>query len=123
MVVFGAVQAVETGTIDPSRYALAARRSPAVFVLAERSVAVGKGRSRYGALLHPLSSAGPGHPTDWRQPKPGKITVQSGAQRHPEDVSAASALDGDLPRLKTGAPGGWLLPAQARTASVTAADR
>jgi hypothetical protein len=38
-----------------------------------------------------------------------KITVRSGAERHPKDAEAAgqSALDGDLGRLKAGAPGGW----------------
>ena len=41
-----------------------------------------------------------------------KITVQSGAERHPKDAKAAgrSALDGDLGRLKAGVPGGWPFP-------------
>jgi hypothetical protein len=41
-----------------------------------------------------------------------KITVQRGAGRHPKDAEAAgrSALDGDLGRLKAGAPGGWPFP-------------
>jgi hypothetical protein len=52
-----------------------------------------------------------------------KITVQSGAQRHPKDASAASALDGDLGRLKTVAPGRMAVPARARSAGVAAAGR
>jgi hypothetical protein len=38
---------------------------------------------------------------------PGKITVHNGTERHPKDASAASALDGDLRRLKAEALGGW----------------
>jgi hypothetical protein len=45
-------------------------------------------------------------------PRAEKITAQSGAKRHPEDAKAASALDGDLGRLKTWAPGGWPFPPQ-----------
>jgi hypothetical protein len=43
-----------------------------------------------------------------------KITVQSGAKRHPEDASAANALDGDLGRLNARSPGGWQLLQGAR---------
>jgi hypothetical protein len=45
-----------------------------------------------------------GHPSDRRQPKPGKITRKGG--RRPSRVTR-SALAGDLPRFHTGAPGGW----------------
>jgi hypothetical protein len=56
------------------------------------------------------------HPSDRRQPQPGKITRKGG--RRPSRVTR-SALAGDLDRLHTGAPGGW--PALA--ARVPGADR
>jgi hypothetical protein len=49
---------------------------------------------------------------------------QSGANEAPAERVACdaeaegrSALDGDLPRLKTGAPGGWPFPARVAAAS------
>src|SRR5215468_4745090 len=45
-----------------------------------------------------------GHPSDRRQPEPGKISRKGG--RRPSHVTR-SALAGDLPRLHTGAPEGW----------------
>jgi hypothetical protein len=67
--------------------------------------------ARY-ACCDSRGQASPGHPTDRRHDVPRKITVQSGAKRHPKDADAAgrSALDGDLGRLKTAAPGGWPFP-------------
>lgn len=47
----------------------------------------------------------PSHPFGWRRSGPGKIRVQRGAERHPQDASAASVLDCDLVWLKAGAPG------------------
>jgi hypothetical protein len=45
-----------------------------------------------------------GHPCDRRHPEPGKILPKDG--RSPSSVTR-SALARDLPRLHTGAPGGW----------------
>jgi hypothetical protein len=57
-------------------------------------------------------------PPDRRLSEPRKIRVQSGAERHPKAASVASALDGDLARLKTGAPGGSPFWRVARSADV-----
>ena len=54
-----------------------------------------------GSLTNPCSRS---HPSDRRQPGPGKITRKGG--RRPSRVTR-SALAGDLARLHTGAPGGW----------------
>ena len=58
----------------------------------------------------------PVHPSDRRQPEPGKITRKGG--RRPSRVTR-SALAGDLARLHNGAPGGW----SALAARAPGADR
>ncbi len=53
-----------------------------------------------------------------------KITVQSGAQRHPKDAEAAgwSALDGDLGSAQDWSAGRMAVSAWVRSAGVTAAS-
>jgi hypothetical protein len=48
-----------------------------------------------------------GHPPDWRQVEPRKITVQEARRASRSDDAVGAAFYGDLARLKTGAPGGW----------------
>ena len=57
-------------------------------------------------------------PPDRRRILPWKITVRSGAQRHPKDASVASALDGDL-CAATECPARGGRPGQLRGAAVT----
>ena len=57
-----------------------------------------------GDHVTPWPIPAPGHPSDRRQPEPGKITRKGG--RRPSRVTR-SALARDLARLHTGAPGGW----------------
>src|SRR5260370_39706406 len=59
----------------------------------------------------------PAHPSDRRQPQPGKITRKGG--RRPSRVTR-SALAGDLARLHTGAPGGGPPLQLARLAPIVA---
>jgi hypothetical protein len=62
---------------------------------------------RRAKILHRcigLSAATVGHPSDRRQPEPGKIRHKGG--RRPSRVTR-SALVRDLARLDTGVPGGW----------------
>src|SRR5215469_17401855 len=84
-------------------------------------------RSRHspGRPEGPWASCSPGHPPDRRDHVLNKITVRSGAERHPRrDAEAAgrSAFDGDLGRLKAGSAGRMAVPAGARLAGVTAAN-
>ena len=72
---------------------------------------------------HRRQPSSPGRPSDRRQSEPGKITVQGARRASRSDGAAGAALDGDLARLKTGAPGGWPFPRAACSAGVTAASR
>ena len=57
--------------------------------------------------------------------EPTKITVQMGAQRHPKDAEAGgwSALDDDSWSAQDRNAGRMAVPARARSAGVTVADR
>jgi len=58
------------------------------------------------------SSSIPGHPSNRRDHVPRKITVQSGAKRHPKDAEAAgrSALDDDLGSAQDWSAGRMAIP-------------
>ena len=58
-------------------------------------------------LKHRAGCLSPGHPSDRCRFEPWKIAVQGARRASRSDGAAGAALDGDLARLKTGAPGGW----------------